>query len=51
MGFWMFLVGGLQGYFGHWDAPDANGTRVWVISDNQAATRVVIVCSYLFVCR
>lgn len=51
MGFWMFLVGGLQGRFGQWGAPDGNGKSVWVISDNQAATRAVIVCSYLFVCR
>ena len=49
MGFWMFLVGGLQARFGHWS--DASGTNVWVITDNQAATKAVIVCSYLFVCR
>ncbi|KIM38459.1 hypothetical protein M413DRAFT_242004 [Hebeloma cylindrosporum] len=51
MGFWMFLVGGLQGRFGQWGELDANGKTVWVISDNQAATKAVIVCSYLFVCR
>jgi sugar porter (SP) family MFS transporter len=48
MGFWMFLVGGIQGRFGEWS--DASGTNVWVITGNQAATRAVIVCSYLFVC-
>jgi len=48
MGFWMFLVGGLQGRFGHWlgSGDDAH----WVIDDNKAATKAVIVCSYLFVC-
>jgi len=47
MGFWMFLVGGLQARFGGWstDVP-----RSWVITDNDAATKAVIVCSYLFVC-
>jgi len=48
MGFWMFLVGGIQGGFGEWS--DASGSRVWVITGNQSATRAVIVCSYLFVC-
>jgi len=48
MGFWMFLVGGLQARFGEWS--DASGTNVWVITNNQAATKAVIVCSYLFVC-
>jgi hypothetical protein len=49
MGFWMFLVGGLQARFGEWS--DASGKNVWVITGNQAATKAVIVCSYLFVCR
>ena len=49
MGFWMFLVGGVQGRFGEWS--DASGSRVWVITGNETATRAVIVCSYLFVCR
>lgn len=49
MGFWMFLVGGLQARFGEWS--DASGTKVWVITGNLGATRAVIVCSYLFVCR
>jgi len=48
MGFWMFLVGGIQGHFGEWS--NASGTNVWVITGNPAATRAVIVCSYLFVC-
>ncbi|KAF9456658.1 general substrate transporter [Collybia nuda] len=48
MGFWLFLVGGLQGHFGHWGVID--GASVWVISDNDAATKAIIVCSYLFVC-
>ncbi|KAF6755719.1 glucose transporter [Ephemerocybe angulata] len=48
MGFWLFLVGGLQGRFGHWG--DIDGSRVWVIENNDAATKAVIVCSYLFVC-
>ena len=49
MGFWMFLVGGIQGRFGEWS--NASGSNVWVITGNQTATRAVIVCSYLFVCR
>ncbi|KAF9531545.1 general substrate transporter [Crepidotus variabilis] len=53
MGFWMFLVGGLQGAFGHWKYPDSSNDaseRQWVIEGNRAATYAVIVCSYLFVC-
>ena len=46
MGFWMFLVGGSI-----WKWSDASGTIVWVITGNIAATRAVIVCSCLFVCR
>ncbi|KAF8872956.1 general substrate transporter [Infundibulicybe gibba] len=48
MGFWLFLVGGLQARFGHWGIVD--DSRIWVISDNGAATKAIIVCSYLFVC-
>jgi sugar porter (SP) family MFS transporter len=48
MGFWLSLVGGLQGHFGHWGIVD--GSRVWLIEDHQAATKAIIVCSYLFVC-
>ena len=47
MGFWLSLVGGLQGRFGEWGTID--GSRVWVITGNQAATKAIIVCSYLFV--
>jgi len=48
MGFWLFLVGGLQGRFGQWGEID--GSRIWVISGHQSATNAIIVCSYLFVC-
>ncbi|PPQ98671.1 hypothetical protein CVT26_013817 [Gymnopilus dilepis] len=50
MGFWMYLVGGLQGRFGHWGTTEGSSSPVWVIDNNQAATKAVIVCSYLFVC-
>lgn len=48
MGFWLMLVGGLQGGFGQWG--DVDGARVWVIDDNDSVTKGVIVCSYFFVC-
>ncbi|KAG8772654.1 hypothetical protein FRC16_005615 [Serendipita sp. 398] len=48
MGFWLFLVGGLQGRYGNWG--DVDGERIWVINDNQSITKGIIVCSYLFVC-
>ncbi|TFK84277.1 general substrate transporter [Polyporus arcularius HHB13444] len=48
MGFWLFLVGGLQGGFGAWGEVD--GARVWVISGHDGITKAVIVFSYLFVC-
>ncbi|KAF9022790.1 general substrate transporter [Hymenopellis radicata] len=48
MGFFLFLVGGLQGGYGQWGVVD--GDRIWVISDNDSVTKGVIVCSYLFVC-
>ncbi|OBZ75357.1 High-affinity glucose transporter [Grifola frondosa] len=48
MGFWLMLVGGLQGRFGAWGEVD--GSRVWVITGHDAATKAIIVCSYLFVC-
>ncbi|EJD07765.1 general substrate transporter [Fomitiporia mediterranea MF3/22] len=48
MGFFLMLVGGLQGRFGAWG--DVDGSRVWVISGHGSATRGIIVCSYLFVC-
>jgi len=47
MGFWLSLVGGLQGRFGEWGVVD--GSRVWVITGHEAATKAIIVCSYLFV--
>jgi len=48
MGFWLFLVGGLQGGFGEWGIID--GARVWVINGHDSITKGVIVCSYFFVC-
>lgn len=48
MGFWLYLVGGLQARFGHWG--DVDGSRIWVIQGHSSATRGIIVCSYLFVC-
>ncbi|KAJ3489891.1 hypothetical protein NLI96_g1838 [Meripilus lineatus] len=48
MGFWLMLVGGLQGRFGDWG--QVGGERVWVITGHDAATKAIIVCSYLFVC-
>lgn len=47
MGFWLMLVGGLQGRYGHWGVVD--DSPVWVITGHSAATRAIIVCSYLFV--
>ena len=38
MGFWMFLIRGLQVQFREWS--DTGGTNVWVITGNQAATKV-----------
>ena len=35
MGFWLSLVGGLQGRYGDWGIVD--GSRVWVINGHQAA--------------
>ncbi|KAF4566476.1 hypothetical protein EYR36_011903 [Pleurotus pulmonarius] len=48
MGFWLMLVGGLQARFGHWGTID--DSAVWVIENNDAATKAIIVCSYFFVC-
>ena len=47
MGFWLCLVGGLQARFGHWG--DVDGSRVWVITGHESATKAIIVCSYFFV--
>ncbi|KAL0572867.1 high affinity glucose transporter [Marasmius crinis-equi] len=48
MGFFLFLVGGLQGGLGHWD--QVEGVRTWVIEGHDSATKGIIVLSYLFVC-
>ncbi|KAF8328993.1 general substrate transporter [Amanita rubescens] len=48
MGFFLFLVGGLQARFGEWGI--VNDSRIWVINNNKAATKAIIVCSYFFVC-
>ncbi|TFK47455.1 general substrate transporter [Heliocybe sulcata] len=48
MGFWFMLVGGLQGRYGHWGEVD--GSASWVIEGHSAATKGIIVCSYLCVC-
>lgn len=49
MGFFLMLVGGLQGRFGSW--VDLNGSQVWSIDASHAGvTKGVIVCSYLAVC-
>ncbi|CCM06493.1 uncharacterized protein FIBRA_08762 [Fibroporia radiculosa] len=50
MGFWLMLVGGLQGHFGHWGEVEGAQSRVWVLTGNDHATKAIIVCSYLFVC-
>ncbi|KAI0057914.1 general substrate transporter [Artomyces pyxidatus] len=47
-GFWLMLVGGLQGKYGQWG--DVDGSRVWVITGHAGPTKAVMVCSYLFVC-
>lgn len=49
MGFFMFLVGGIQGRFGHW-VPQHDHAPVWIIENNAAAGNAVIVTSYLFIC-
>ncbi|KAG8991138.1 hypothetical protein FRB93_002918 [Tulasnella sp. JGI-2019a] len=49
MAFWLFLVGGLQGHYGHW--AEIGGARVWAVDSGQGnVTRTIIVASYLFVC-
>ncbi|KAL4073580.1 general substrate transporter [Scleroderma citrinum] len=48
MGFFLSLVGGLQGRYGAWG--DVSGSTVWVITGHDAVTKAIIVCSYLFVC-
>lgn len=48
MGFFLSLVGGLQGGYGAWGNVD--GSSVWLISGHESVTKGIIVCSYLFVC-
>jgi len=50
MGFWLCLVGGLQGHFGAWGSVEGSDSPVWVINGHESATRAIIVCSYFFVC-
>ncbi|KAH8826073.1 general substrate transporter [Flagelloscypha sp. PMI_526] len=49
MGFFLFLVGGLQSRYGHLGTL-ADGTETWIIEGNKSATNAVIVMSYFFVC-
>jgi len=49
MAIFLFVVGALQGHFGRWGVVDQS--RVWLIEGHGGITKVVIVCSYLFVCR
>ncbi|KIL60510.1 hypothetical protein M378DRAFT_167994 [Amanita muscaria Koide BX008] len=48
MGLFLFIVGGLEATFGEWATLD--NSRVWVIKNQAVATKVIIACSYLFVC-
>lgn len=48
MGIFLSLVGGLQGGYGEWGS--VNDAPVWLIVNQPAVTRAIIVCSYLFVC-
>lgn len=48
MGLFLFIVGGLEATFGEWATLD--NSRVWVIENQPVATKVIIACSYLFVC-
>jgi MFS family permease len=49
MGFFLFLVGGLQMGYGDWGF--VGDERVWLIDGTHGGvTRGIIVCSYLFVC-
>ncbi|KAF9947962.1 hypothetical protein BGZ70_002415 [Mortierella alpina] len=50
MALWLFLIGGLMGKYGRPLTLDANQTTTWAIQGNDAASRAVIACSYLFVC-
>ncbi|KAF9239287.1 hypothetical protein BU15DRAFT_74709 [Melanogaster broomeanus] len=48
MGFFLCLVGGLQGRYGEWGT--INDSPVWIITNHDSVTKGIIVCSYLFVC-
>ncbi|KAF9336757.1 hypothetical protein BG006_007534 [Podila minutissima] len=50
MALWLFLIGGLMGKYGSAQSFDGNKTTTWAITDNDAASKAVIACSYLFVC-
>ncbi|KAG0261849.1 hypothetical protein BG011_000612 [Mortierella polycephala] len=50
MALWLFLIGGLMGKYGSAISFDGNSTTTWAISGNDAASKAVIACSYLFVC-
>ncbi|KAF9406336.1 hypothetical protein BGZ94_003151 [Podila epigama] len=50
MALWLFLIGGLMGKYGSATSFDGNKTTNWAIQDNDAASKAVIACSYLFVC-
>lgn len=50
MAMFLYLVGALQGGFGHWGIPDGDTKRIWLITGHDDVTKGVIVCSYLFVC-
>jgi len=51
MGTFLYLVGGLQGGFGHWSPRDTNGERTWLLDDgHDGLTKAIIVFSYLAVC-
>ncbi|KAF9967100.1 hypothetical protein BGZ70_000134 [Mortierella alpina] len=50
MALWLFLIGGLMGKYGSAYQLAGNATTTWAISGNDAASKAVIACSYLFVC-
>ncbi|TFK71957.1 general substrate transporter [Pluteus cervinus] len=51
MGTFLFLVGGLQGRFGHWVYPVDDPTNgQWLVEGHEGITKAIIVFSYLFVC-
>ncbi|KAF9934756.1 hypothetical protein BGZ67_003684 [Mortierella alpina] len=49
MALWLFLIGGLMGKYGSATQFSGNATTTWAISDNDAASKAVIACSYLFI--